>query len=48
MSKNKLKDIKTNYNKNMLENSLKEITINKHIMSRNNIENEINWNIARM
>ena len=40
MSKNKLKDIKTN-NNNMLENSLKEITINKIIMPKNNVKNEI-------
>ena len=44
MSKNKLKDIKTN-NINMSENTLKEITINKIIMSTNNTKNEINKNI---
>ena len=44
MSKNKLKDIKTN-NINMSENTLKEITINQIIMSKNNIKNEINNNI---
>ena len=43
MSKNKLKDIKTN-NNSMLENSLKDITINKIIMPKNNVKNEINNN----
>ena len=42
MTKNKLKDIKTNDNNNMLENSLKEITINKIRMPKNNVKNEIN------
>ena len=41
MSKNKLEDIKTNDNINMLENLLKEITINKIIMPKNNVKNEI-------
>ena len=44
MSKNKLKYIKTNHN-NMLENSLKEMTINKITMPKNNVKNEINNNI---
>ena len=44
MSKNKLKDIKTN-NINMSENTLKEITINKIIMPKNNVKNEIKNNI---
>ena len=40
VSKNGLRDLKTN-NNTMSENTLKEITINKIIMPKNNVKNEI-------